>query len=502
MNRLASFLPLTALTLLAALAAACSDDSSDASFAPASSFNDAPGSGDGSTSTAAPGDDATVPELPEAPDPDEEVEEPTCDDAAPVRLFISPDDSNSMASPVLVRGAIEQRGGPSGPIRPWEFFNYATFDYPAAAPGGVTLTSEMVAGDPGRYTLQIGVASEVVTAAARAPMNLTFVLDTSGSMGGTPIELLRSVARRIVSQLRAGDIVSMVRWDTTQSVLVRSRTVAGPNDASLLAAIDEISASGGTDLNAGLVAGYELAEEAFSTSRTNRILLVSDGGANAGVTDIDLIAEKAGNQGEDGIYMVGVGVGDKGIYNDTLMNEVTDAGKGAAVFIDSEGEAEKMFATNFVNTMSIAVRDVQVQLDLPPGFEIVRFSGEEFSTDPEEIEPQHLAPNDAMVFHQELETCAPELIDATTEIGVTVRYKDAITFESREVSETYRLTELVGAASPNLLEGAALMRFTEYLTERSTAARSAVEAALAAAQEANPNDPDLAEIERLLGLMN
>ena len=70
----------------------------------------------------------------------------------------------------------------------------------------------------------------------------------------------------------------------------------------------------------------------------NRLVLISDGGANAGVTDIEIIAENAAYGGSDGIYLVGVGVDKNSNYNDELMDDVTDAGKGASVFLPDEDE--------------------------------------------------------------------------------------------------------------------------------------------------------------------
>ena len=62
------------------------------------------------------------------------------------------------------------------PIRTWEFFNYATWDYtPAAEPGQLSLDVQLAEGDePGAYTLQVGLASEKVENSERDPVNLTF----------------------------------------------------------------------------------------------------------------------------------------------------------------------------------------------------------------------------------------------------------------------------------------------------------------------------------------
>ena len=432
--------------------------------------------------------------------------EAACDAETPVVLYLSPDDSNSTSSPVQVREAVlSDFGGLDWvPIRTWEFLNYYGFDYAPAAPGQVRVVPEIARFDgmpDGQFALQIGVSAEAIPAADRPLMNVTLVLDESGSMGGHPIEMEQEVCRVIAGSLRKGDIVSMVGWDTENAVKLAGYEVQSASDPKLVAECDQLAAEGGTDLSGGLNAGYDLAHKHFTPGRINRVVLISDGGANAGETDIDVISTGAGSQGKDGIYLVGVGVGTFDTYQDDLMDRVTDAGKGASLFIPSEAEAHKMFKDRFVATMMVAARDVRVRLDLPPGFEIVRFSGEEFSSDPSEIEPQHLAPNDAMVFHQTVQTCAPELLGAESSFTVTTRFQDAVSFEEREVVETRKIAELLQAASPNLLKGAAVFAYAEGLKlirGGDMAGKSSALAALALAEAARAGDADLAEIRQVL----
>jgi Ca-activated chloride channel homolog len=435
---------------------------------------------------------------------------PECDADTPVTLFLSPDDSNSMSSPVQAREAVLSQWASlsSVPIRTWEFFNYYSFAYPPAEPGALEVSTSLYrdSADPeGEYVLQIGVSSETITNDERAPLNITLVLDESGSMGGAPMDMLKESCRAIAHSLREGDIISMVTWDTSNAIVLDGYAVAGSDDPTLLAKIDALEAGGGTDLHGGLTAGYALAQEGFDPGRVNRIVLMSDGGANAGITDIELISAHAGGNDEDGIYMVGVGVGGEGTYRDQLMDAVTDAGKGASVFVPSSEEAWSIFGTNFVNTLAVAARDVQVRLDLPPGFEIVKFSGEEYSADPSEVEPQHLAPNDAMVFHQRIATCAPELVDDDAQVGITVRFQDPITFEAKETSHTAPFAELLAGDHALLLKGAAMLAYTEALKaaksgtpeEKALALEEAL-AAIALAESALEGDVDLAEIHTVL----
>ena len=436
-----------------------------------------------------------------------------CNEDDDVILYLSPDDSNSISSPVQIKQRVLDEGSNSlsgVPVRVWEFMNYYGFDYPAADAGELSIYASMAEAEAeNTYQLQLAVSSETMTPEDRPPMNVTLVLDTSGSMAGPPMELLKETCRAIAAQLQFGDSVSMVEWDTDNTWTLEEHAVEGPDDAILLDACEDLSAGGGTDLNGGLLSGYQLAQAAFDINELNRLVLVSDGGANAGVTDIELIAENAAYGGSDGIYLVGVGVDQSATYNDDLMDDVTDAGKGASVFLNNPDEVWKVFGTDFENTMAIAGRDVQVELIMPPGFEIVKFSGEEFSGDPTEVEPQHIAPNDAMVFHQQVETCAPEILDETSAITVTASWTDPKTFESKSAEQTWTFDELMAADQALLLEGAAVLAYAEALkvykkalnNEQRTAALAPANAALAAALEVSPADEDLLEIQSILMIL-
>jgi Ca-activated chloride channel homolog len=520
------------LGLPAALAVGCASDSEDAGGYtgadeglegetgnwPGEEGGDSGGSGlsTGNPSTTAGGDEGGDP-----PPDDTGVEEsgesgsePACDPEQPVALFLSPDDSNSMSSPVQARDAVLSGWSSVSavPIRVWEFLNYYSFDYPAAEAGTVVVTPSLARDedDPlGEYVLQIGVSSESSGIGVRPAINLVLVLDTSGSMDGHPMDMLKESCRVIADNLRAGDTISMVTWNTENFEALAGHTVSGPGDETLLAAIEGLSAAGGTDLYGGLQAGYALANEVYDSERINRIVLISDGGANVGITEVDLIAEQSNKSGGDGIYMIGVGVGTADSYNDALMDDVTDAGKGASVFIGSDEEAQKIFGDRFVSTLSVAVRDVQVELDLPPGFEIVKFSGEEFSTDPAEVEPQHLAPDDAMVFHQHIATCAPQLVTDDSPITVTARFEHPLTGEVQEVEVVSSFGELLATEDTRLRKGAAVFAYADGLKAWKDAAtdgeRETIVAdilvELARAEAALPGDAELAEIRSVLEAM-
>jgi Ca-activated chloride channel family protein len=374
-------------------------------------------------------------ELPEYICPEEQV---------PYRMYLSSDDSNSVASPVIMRGSVTNRYSyDRSRVRMWEFLNYYRIPYPTPA-SGETLAAyaDMAPADePGAFTLQVAARSFDLATRAGRPMNLTFILDTSGSMADQPIEFLRRICRTIAGQLNSGDRVSMVNWSTTQNILLENHQVSGPNDTQLINAINGLRANGGTDLHAGLQAGYSLAEEMFDAEANNRVILISDGEANAGVTDLDMISLAADDRNGEGIYMVGVAVGSS--FNDRLMESVTDAGRGAYLYIDSLEEAELMFSTRFYENMEIAARAVRVEVTLPWYFQMKDFHGEEWSQNPSEVEPQHLAPNDSMVFHQVVQACDPELVNPEDEITIKIDYADPQTLQRKSVIKTVKISDIM-----------------------------------------------------------
>ena len=127
--------------------------------------------------------------LPELELPEEDTAEEECDEATPVQLYISPDDSNSMSSPVQVRMAILDGWSSLGsvPIRTYEFMNYYSFAYPPPTDHQLALDVQMVRSPDSptdEYVVQVGVTAPTVAEEDRRPMNLTLVLDRSGMPPG------------------------------------------------------------------------------------------------------------------------------------------------------------------------------------------------------------------------------------------------------------------------------------------------------------------------------
>jgi Ca-activated chloride channel family protein len=145
------------------------------------------------------------------------------------------------------------------------------------------------------------------------------------------------------------------------------------------------------------------------------------------------------------------------------MDTVTDAGKGAYVFIDSPGEAARAFGDRFIANMAVSARDVRLQLTLPWYFGIKQFHGEEYSPDPTEVEPQHLAANDAMTFHQVIGACDPAQIATCDPIRARVDYLDPLTGEPAHDEVVATLGDIVVQESELLRKADAVVGYAKAI---------------------------------------
>ena len=103
-----------------------------------------------------------------------------------------------------------------------------------------------------------------------------------------------------------------------------------------------------------------------------------------------------------------------------------------------------MFGPRFEENMDLAVRAVRLELTLPWYMRVREFHGEAISTDPRVVDPQHLAPNDSMVFHQVLQACSESIVSRDDPIVARATYEPRDRREAR--SETVKTVDRLVAA--------------------------------------------------------
>ncbi len=173
----------------------------------------------------------------------------------------------------------------------------------------------------------------------RRPLNLAFVVDKSGSMAGAKLEAAKEAVRTAVSQLRPDDTAALISYDDQVSVDHAAAPVG--DGRALLAAVDAIELGGSTALYDGWLAGAEQAAGALRDDALNRVLLLSDGQANAGLTDPSAIAEHVRGLASRGVSTSALGIGRD--FDERLMQVIADAGDGTYYFIEDPAALPTFF---------------------------------------------------------------------------------------------------------------------------------------------------------------
>jgi Ca-activated chloride channel homolog len=454
------------------------------------------------------------------PPPDTGIPEACADeDKGSKVIYMSVDDSNSMASPGHVREIINLGFEPiPSRIRTHEFLNYYRIDYDPAPEGTLSIYPEMEkTPDSLIADFQIGVRS-FATPLARRPMNFTFLVDNSGSMKGPGIERARAAVRALASKFIEGDIVNFLSTDSTTPKL-KNHTIIQKDDPVLLATVDGLTTTGNTDLEKLLATAYELASNNAQKDNKkwmSRVIFISDGGVNVGITDPKTIADLSDDANREGIYLVGIGTGPALSYNDDLMNEVTEAGRGAYVYIDSAEEAQRVLADRFDETMDIAARSVQVELTLPWYFELSSKAVEKLVVG-QKVDGQHLAPNDAMVYFLQTKACDPSMYDRNDDVQIRVLWRTRDAYEPRITKKTVPLNALFGPNNGRIAKARAIVAYAEALkgcgfgksgqflckdeAERKMVTKQKLIEARGLAETAK-NGKDDAELDEIIGIIN
>jgi Ca-activated chloride channel family protein len=254
-------------------------------------------------------------------------------------------------------------------VRVEEWVN--AFDQAYPAPADETFAVYVDGGptpflDEDELLLRIGVKARESSDRARPSAALTFVIDTSGSMGREDrLELVKDSLRKLVRNLGRGDSIAVVTFgDDARVILPPTRAT---DDRTILEAIDALQPGGSTNLEAGLRLGYELAREANlgDGDGINRIVLASDGVANVGLTDADGILRQIEDDAAAGIELVSIGVG-MGNYNDSLLEQLANQGDGFYAYVNDLADARRLFSEDLVGTLQTVALDAKVQVTFDP----------------------------------------------------------------------------------------------------------------------------------------
>jgi Ca-activated chloride channel homolog len=197
----------------------------------------------------------------------------------------------------------------------------------------------------------------------RGPLHLALVIDRSGSMSGQPLAEARRCARMVVDGLVAGDKAAVVAYDSHVDGL--TPLLDASERTALHNAIDTIAEGGTTNLHGGWLAGAEILAPHTTEGTLSRVILLSDGNANVGLTDTGAICEQARSLAGAGVSTSTYGLGQH--FNEELMTALADAGGGNAYYGQTAEDLADPFREELALLDALCARKVELFVEASPG---------------------------------------------------------------------------------------------------------------------------------------
>ncbi len=277
-------------------------------------------------------------------------------------------------------------------VRVEEMLNYFPYAYPAPEAGGApfrpTVTVAQTPWNPDTLLMHIGLQGRLPATDDRPPLNLVFLIDTSGSMNRpNKLPLLKQSFRLMLGQLRPEDEVAIVTYAGSAGRPLDA--ISATERGEILSALDLLNAGGSTAGAAGIQLAYQTAAGMAAEGEVTRVILATDGDFNVGISDPEQLKDFIARQRENGIYLSVLGFG-RGNLDDATMQALAQNGNGQASYIDTLAEAQKVLVDQLTGTLFPIADDVKIQVEFNPaavaeyrliGYETRALRREDFNND-------------------------------------------------------------------------------------------------------------------------
>ena len=233
------------------------------------------------------------------------------------------------------------------------------------------LAPDFETGEISHYA-QIGFSSGIdMDTFERSPLNLVIVLDKSGSMFDaagqnlTKIEAVKYALTLMVDKLNADDRLAIVVFNTVASVVLDSTPVTDPDGIKAL--IASINAGGGTNIEGGLAAGFQIAAESSDQNeRLDRVMLLTDALPNVGIIGESAFVTMAQEYADQGIGLSTFGVGFN--FGQELVLEISNIRGGNYFFLEDADRIEEVFTVDFDYLVTPLAYEFSLHLSPGPAF--------------------------------------------------------------------------------------------------------------------------------------
>ncbi|HIK44481.1 MAG TPA: VWA domain-containing protein [Leptolyngbyaceae cyanobacterium M65_K2018_010] len=232
----------------------------------------------------------------------------------------------------------------------------------------IPLHGAIVAHQPITLDVLVRITPPVIPwEAERLPLNLSLVIDRSGSMQGQKMHYAREAARFAVENLLPCDRISVVLFDDRIETLVPSTLATDKH--TLVEKIRQVQARGSTALHAGWVEGGGQVSQYLNPDQLNRVIVLSDGLANVGETRPDAIAQDVHGLAQRGVSTTTLGIGDD--YSEDLLAAMARSGDGNFFHIESADQMPTIFETELSGLAATLGQRVSLGLEPGPGITVM-----------------------------------------------------------------------------------------------------------------------------------
>jgi len=217
----------------------------------------------------------------------------------------------------------------------------------------------------GLVHLMLELSAPDAVASQRAPIDAVVVLDRSGSMGGAPLHSVREATCRLLRLLGADDRLGVVVFDDE----VRMILPLGRHDAERASAVvRKVRSGGSTNLSGGWLKGLEMLSADGRPDALKRIVVLTDGHANVGITGQDELASLSSRARGQGVTTSTIGFDDG--YDEVLLAAIADAGGGNDYWCAGPDQSPQVFAAEFDGLASVVAQNISVEVRPPSSINV------------------------------------------------------------------------------------------------------------------------------------
>ena len=331
---------------------------------------------------------------------------------------------------------------PPAMVRAEELLNYFNYDYRAPEQGKdfhVNFESMKAPWDPARQVLMVGVQARQVETKELPPSNFVFLIDNSGSMTSV-FPMVIEAMTTLADKLRECDRISIVTYGGDVKVLLDGGS--GAQKKQVIQQIRALNVAGWTPGGEGIQTAYKLAHKHFIKGGNNRVVLITDGDFNVGVSSEAGLIDMIKKERRSAIYLSAFGVG-MGNFRDNKLKVLANSGNGNYTYLDNVREAKRVMNNEMTGKMFTIAKDVKFQIEFNPakvagyrliGYQMRELAAQDFNDDskdsgevgighqvtaiyelimadaPKAVQKKYLGKTDALKYTQNRGTASQDLL--------------------------------------------------------------------------------------------